>query len=88
MPTFRLTAHGRQLGLIHDAAWTAFEAKQARAVAFNNLLERSRLTEQDAACLQKKIDANTAGTTQPVASQPLAKGDSVGQLFEAAAGDC
>ncbi len=43
----RLTAHGRALGLIDDAAWAAFEAKQARAVAFANLLEMMRV-ETDA----------------------------------------
>jgi tRNA uridine 5-carboxymethylaminomethyl modification enzyme len=35
----RLTPHGRRLGLIDDAAWVEFEAKQARAAAFTRLLE-------------------------------------------------
>jgi len=39
----RLTAHGRSLGLIEDAAWAAYEAKQARATAFARLLESVRL---------------------------------------------
>ena len=31
----RLTPHGRRLGLIEDAAWAAYEAKKARAAAFD-----------------------------------------------------
>ncbi len=34
----RLTPYGRKLGLISDAAWTEYEAKQARAVALEKLL--------------------------------------------------
>ena len=32
----RLTPHGRRLGLIDDAAWAEYEAKQSRAVAFES----------------------------------------------------
>ena len=34
----RLTAHGRKLGLIDDAAWAEHEAKQARMLALEHLL--------------------------------------------------
>jgi len=34
----RLTPHGRRLGLIDDVAWAEFEARQARAAAFEKLL--------------------------------------------------
>ena len=40
----RLTPYGRRLGLIDDAAWAAYEAKQSRAAAFEQLLaNRARM---------------------------------------------
>jgi len=39
----RLTPHGRRLGLIDDAAWAAYEAKQSRAAAFEQLLNKARV---------------------------------------------
>jgi tRNA uridine 5-carboxymethylaminomethyl modification enzyme len=47
----RLTPHGRRLGLIHNTAWAAFEAKQARAAAFASLLETAKLTDAEVATL-------------------------------------
>jgi tRNA uridine 5-carboxymethylaminomethyl modification enzyme len=41
----RLTPHGRRLGLIDDAAWAAYEAKMARAAAFEKLLRKERVSE-------------------------------------------
>jgi tRNA uridine 5-carboxymethylaminomethyl modification enzyme len=41
----RLTSHGRRLGLIDDAAWAAYEAKMARAAAFERLLRKERVSE-------------------------------------------
>jgi tRNA uridine 5-carboxymethylaminomethyl modification enzyme len=40
----RLTPHGRRVGLISDAAWADFEAKQSRLEAMKTLLEGTRLT--------------------------------------------
>jgi tRNA uridine 5-carboxymethylaminomethyl modification enzyme len=40
----RLTRHGRRVGLISDAAWADFQAKQQRHEAMKELLERTKLT--------------------------------------------
>ena len=39
----RLTPHGRRLGLIGDAAWAAYEEKQARMAALERLLSSSKV---------------------------------------------
>ncbi|QMV18667.1 tRNA uridine-5-carboxymethylaminomethyl(34) synthesis enzyme MnmG [Granulicella sp. 5B5] len=43
----RLSPHGRSLGLIDDAAWAAFEAKQARGAAFAAMIESAKVSEAD-----------------------------------------
>ncbi len=40
----RLTPHGRRVGLISDAAWADFIAKQKRYESMKQLLERTKLT--------------------------------------------
>ncbi len=40
----RLTPHGRRIGLIPDAAWADYLAKQQRLKAMKQLLEQTRLT--------------------------------------------
>src|SRR6202045_2432763 len=40
----RLTPHGRRVGLISDAAWADFQAKQQRHESMKDLLQRTRLT--------------------------------------------
>ena len=40
----RLTPHGRRVGLISDAAWADFQAKQDRHATMKKLLENTRLT--------------------------------------------
>ncbi|MDE3062171.1 MAG: tRNA uridine-5-carboxymethylaminomethyl(34) synthesis enzyme MnmG [Acidobacteriota bacterium] len=39
----RLTPHGRRLGLIRDAAWAAYEEKQARMAALQRLLTTGKV---------------------------------------------
>ena len=48
----RLTPHGRRVGLITDAAWADFQAKQQRLEAMKQLLERTKLTST---MLEKRI---------------------------------
>jgi tRNA uridine 5-carboxymethylaminomethyl modification enzyme len=43
----RLTPYGRRLGLIGDAAWAEYEAKQARAVALEKILSTGKATGGD-----------------------------------------
>ncbi len=73
----RLTPHGRRLGLIDDAAWAAFEAKQGRAAAFANLLETARLNDAEATAL-------AAAWPDDAGALPL-KGDRAGATAQAAA---
>src|SRR6476619_1835307 len=56
----RLTPYGRRIGLIDDAAWNDFNAKQERANAMRKLLESERITEGSE--LAEKY-TSAAGTT-------------------------
>src|SRR5215472_12955866 len=42
----RLTPHGRRIGLIDDAAWSGYLAKQERMQAMRDLLERTRVNAE------------------------------------------
>jgi tRNA uridine 5-carboxymethylaminomethyl modification enzyme len=68
----RLTPHGRRLGLIDDEAWAAYEAKQARAVAFEKLLETARVrTGELPAELLARLDGEGAGVAGQTFAQLL-----------------
>ena len=43
----RLTSHGRRVGLIQDADWADYLAKQERLKAMRELLERTRVTAEN-----------------------------------------
>jgi tRNA uridine 5-carboxymethylaminomethyl modification enzyme len=55
----RLTPHGRRLGLIDDAAFAAFEAKQFRLTALTHLLETNRITTLDLTTLARQTAPST-----------------------------
>jgi tRNA uridine 5-carboxymethylaminomethyl modification enzyme len=61
----RLTPHGRRLGLIDDKAWAAYEAKMARAAAFERLLQTKMDVEALPVVLTEALrgDADLRGQT-------------------------
>jgi tRNA uridine 5-carboxymethylaminomethyl modification enzyme len=62
----RLTPHGRRVGLINDAAWQDFQAKQNRLEAMKQLLEKTKLTAGMAAKLGSTLThAETAAPGRP-----------------------
>jgi tRNA uridine 5-carboxymethylaminomethyl modification enzyme len=76
----RLTPHGRRIGLISDAAWADFEAKQQRLWAIKELLEKTRITstmlEEIAVmltpCHPERSEAQPNEVEGPCVSLPLA----------------
>jgi tRNA uridine 5-carboxymethylaminomethyl modification enzyme len=68
----RLTPHGRRLGLIDDAAWEDYEAKQARAAAFEKLLTTTRVrAEELPPPLLARLDGDGTGVTGQTFAQLL-----------------
>ena len=66
----RLTPHGRRLGLIDDAAWAEYEAKQSRAVAFEALLGSSRVRTGE---LSEELLGRLGGDASSIAGQSFAQ---------------
>jgi tRNA uridine 5-carboxymethylaminomethyl modification enzyme len=68
----RLTPHGRRLGLIDDDAWAEYEAKHARAAAFEGLLNTARVrSEELPADLLARLDGDVAGVSGQTFAQLL-----------------
>jgi len=66
----RLTPYGRRLRLIDDAAWAEYEAKQARAVTLEKLLETTRV---DMELLREHVPAIVNESMQGVTYAQLLK---------------
>ena len=77
----RLTAHGRRVGLISDAAWADFQQKQERLAGMKKLLETTRLTPEMLA--KEKQEATTARVERDAFAGPAEPG-SAGILAGAA----
>jgi tRNA uridine 5-carboxymethylaminomethyl modification enzyme len=75
----RLTPYGRKLGLIPDAAWCDYLAKQERAAAMQSLLEN---TKPDLKRLQDLVSSRDRAEKQPAASLPSMMGQSYAQLLK------
>ena len=73
----RLTPHGRRIGLINDAAWADYLAKQERMIAMRELLERTRVNAGlsdnvgDDARARAVLDALPADSTGSTLAQLL-----------------
>jgi tRNA uridine 5-carboxymethylaminomethyl modification enzyme len=52
----RLTPHGRRVGLISDAAWRDFQAKQERMARVKRVLETTKVTAEIADGLRSMVD--------------------------------
>ena len=57
----RLTPHGRRVGLISDASWSDFQAKQARYELMKRFLERTRLTTAMLAKIEDHVGTAAPG---------------------------
>jgi tRNA uridine 5-carboxymethylaminomethyl modification enzyme len=75
----RLTPHGRRVGLISDAAWCDFQAKQQRLEKVKKLLESTRIT---AGTLQRCGEEQGEASSVPAAEWRSATGQTLAQLMK------
>jgi len=66
----RLTPHGRRVGLISDAAWADFGAKQARLEGMRRLLEGTKLTGGMAGMISPTGDGGVGQTLAQLLKRP------------------
>jgi tRNA uridine 5-carboxymethylaminomethyl modification enzyme len=67
----RLTPHGRRVGLISDAAWAEFEAKQRRLDEVKAVLERTKVTVAMAELIKSSGAAEDGRAAPPQANTGL-----------------
>ncbi len=66
----RLMPHGRRLGLVDDATWAEFEARQERGVRFKRALETTRV---DAGRISAEVRAKLDGDGLHLTGQTVAE---------------
>jgi tRNA uridine 5-carboxymethylaminomethyl modification enzyme len=66
----RLTPHGRRVGLISDAAWAEFEAKQTRLEGMKKLLEGTKLTSGMIGVISSGADGVVGQTLAQLLKRP------------------
>jgi tRNA uridine 5-carboxymethylaminomethyl modification enzyme len=75
----RLTPHGRRIGLISDAAWADFQAKQDRLEKMKKLLESTRITAEMLKCCHSEERNDDEST---VADWTSVIGQTCGQVLK------
>ena len=66
----RLTPHGRRVGLISDAAWADYLAKQERLGSVKHLLEKTKLTSEMMARIQEVATSSNPCHPERSEAQP------------------
>ncbi|MHB1023012.1 MAG: tRNA uridine-5-carboxymethylaminomethyl(34) synthesis enzyme MnmG [Acidobacteriaceae bacterium] len=69
----RLTPHGRRLGMISDAAWAEYEAKQSRAVGLEKLLGTTKVDLEKLANAAPELMAKISGDATSLKGQTYAQ---------------
>jgi tRNA uridine 5-carboxymethylaminomethyl modification enzyme len=78
----RLTPHGRRVGLINDAVWADFLAKQERLKAMRELLERTRVNGDVPELLEKLGDGATGLTLAQLLKRPEVRIEELARSLE------